>query len=143
MNAAVEKEFIDTNILVYAFDQSAGKRQQQAMQLLERLWQSQTGCLSVQVLQEFFVTVTRKVPRPLDTETAEQIVSDLSRWKVVTPTVEDVLEAIQIHTQHQISFWDAMIIQCAGCAGCRVLWSEDLNAGQVYGETKVVNPFIN
>lgn len=143
MSAATEKEFIDTNILVYAFDQSAGKKQQQAMQLLERLWQSQTGCLSVQVLQEFFVTVTRKVPHPLDIETAEQIVSDLSRWKVVTPNAEDILEAIQLHTRHQISFWDAMIIQCAGRAGCSVLWSEDLNAGQVYGETKVVNPFIN
>jgi len=92
-------------------------------------------------LQEFYVNVTRKLSTPLPTETAEQIVAALSRWEVHAPTAEDVLGAIDLQRQEGLSFWDAMILTSAGKLGCRVIYSEDLNAGQVIAGVRVVNPF--
>lgn len=134
-------QFIDTNILVYAHDVSAGEKHLRARQLMVDLWESRAGCLSIQVLQEFYVTVTRKVARPLSGEAAAQLIADLSTWEVHCPRVESLLDAIRIQERHQIAFWDAMIIASAMQLGCRTLWSEDLNPGQVYGPVRVQNPF--
>jgi len=134
--------FVDTNILVYAHDHSAKEKHRLSTTLLKELWETATGCLSVQVLQEFYVTITAKVKRPLSAETAAEIISMLSLWKIHTPDVQDVLRAIAIQRQYQISFWDAMIIQSAVKLGCQVLWSEDLHAGQIYAGVTVKNPFI-
>ncbi|SMB98301.1 Predicted nucleic acid-binding protein, contains PIN domain [Thermanaeromonas toyohensis ToBE] len=136
-----ERQFVDTNVLVYAHDTSAGEKHARAKALVTELWQSGNGCLSVQVLQEFYVTVTQKVRKPLSPETASRIIEYLSNWRVHTPDADDVLEAIRIHQRYAISFWDAMIIRSAEALDCRVVWSEDLNPGQYYGEVKVVNPF--
>ncbi|HLK73753.1 MAG TPA: PIN domain-containing protein [Streptosporangiaceae bacterium] len=133
--------FVDTNILVYAHDDSAGPKRDQARALVEQLWESRDGCLSVQVLQEFFVSVTRKIAKPLDAETAKEIIADLSRWHVHVPAADDVLGAVGIHQRSGISFWDAMIINSAAEMGCAVLYSEDLNAGQDYSRVRVENPF--
>ncbi len=135
------RQFVDTNILVYAHDDSAGAKRDQARALVEQLWESRDGCLSVQVLQEFFVTVTRKIAKPLDAETAKEIIADLSRWHVHVPAADDVLGAIGIHQRTRISFWDAMIVRSAAEMGCAVLYSEDLNAGQEYSGVLVENPF--
>jgi predicted nucleic acid-binding protein len=135
------RRFVDTNILVYAHDDSAGAKRDQARALVEQLWESREGCLSVQVLQEFFVTVTRKIAKPLDTETAKAIVADLSRWHLHVPAADDSLGAIGIHQRTGISFWDAMIVRSAAEMGCTVLYSEDLNAGQEYSGVGVENPF--
>ena len=134
-------QFVDTNVLIYAHDVSAGQKQDRARQLLRALWQSGEGCLSIQVLQEFYVNVTKKVARPLPAEVAAQIIADLSVWKVHCPTAEDVLDAIRLHERYQISFWDAMVVASAVQLGCQVLWSEDLNPGQVYDQMKVQSPF--
>ena len=83
--------FIDTNILVYAHDQSSGEKTSGCARLNRGIWKTGNGCLSVQVLQEFYVTVTRKVSRPLPIEEAAEIVRDLSFWQVHSPTAEDVL----------------------------------------------------
>jgi len=136
-----DRQFVDTNVLVYAHDTSAGEKHTRAKALVVELWQSGNGCLSVQVLQEFYVTVTQKVKKPLPPETAAQIIEYLSHWHVHTPDAGDVLEAIRIHRRYAISFWDAMIIRSAEALGSKVIWSEDLNAEQYYGEMKVVNPF--
>jgi len=133
--------FVDTNVLVYAHDDSAGAKRVQARTLVEQLWDSREGCLSVQVLQEFFVTVTRKIAKPLDTATAKEIVADLSRWRVHVPAADDVLGAISIHQHTGISFWDGMIVRSAAEMGCLALYSEDLNAGQEYSGVRVENPF--
>jgi predicted nucleic acid-binding protein len=133
--------FVDTNVLVYAHDDSAGAKRDQARLLVEQLWDSREGCLSVQVLQEFFVTVTRKIARPLGLEPAKEIVADLSRWHVHVPAADDVLGAIGIHQRDEISFWDAMIVRSAAEMGCAVLYSEDLNTGQKYSGVPVENPF--
>jgi predicted nucleic acid-binding protein len=135
------RRFVDTNVLVYAHDESAGGKHDQARDLVEQLWASREGSLSVQVLQEFFVTVTRKIARPLDAEAAKAIIADFSRWYVHAPAADDVLAAISIHQQTGISFWDAMIVRSAAEIGCALLYSEDLNAGQEYSGVRVENPF--
>jgi len=127
--------------LVYSYDRSAGEKRDIAKACIEALWRSKTGCLSVQILQEFYVTVTQKVRNPLDSVEAGRIVRDLSHWKVHSPDAEDVLEAIETQQQYKISFWDAMIIWSAQQIGAELLWSEDLNDGQEYGPVRVINPF--
>ena len=136
-----DRRFADTNILLYAHDESAGDKHDRARALVEQLWESREGCLSVQVLQEFFVNVTRKIAKPLDAATAKEIVADFSRWYLHVPGADDVLAAIGIHQRTGISFWDAMIVRSAAEIGCAVLYSEDLNAGQEYSEVRVENPF--
>ena len=135
------RRFVDTNILLYAHDNSAGTKRDQARALLEQLWESRQGCLSVQVLQEFFVNATRKIARPLSAETAKEIVADLSHWHMHVPAADDVLDAIGIHQRAGISFWDSMIVRSAAEMGCDVLYSEDLNPGQDYSGVRVENPF--
>ncbi len=134
-------EFVDTNILVYAHDQSAGEKHHTARTLIQKLWDTGNGCLSIQVLQEFYVTVTRKVARPQSIEEASEIVRDLSYWRVHAPMAEDVLGAVDIQRRYQISFWDAMVIHSAISLGCAVVWSEDLADGQVYDNIQIKNPF--
>lgn len=101
------------------------------------------GALSTQVLQEFFVVVTKKVKNPISLDTAFQIISDLKLWKVATIKVEDILEAIKFSQRYKISLWDALILCSAINLGCSIVWSEDLNSGQYFGKIKVVNPFLS
>lgn len=140
MNADA-RAFVDANVLVYAFDASAGDKQTAAMALLDALWAAETGCLSVQVLQEFFVTVTRKVPRPLAVDEAAARIREFSTWDVFAPTAEDVLEAIALQKAAGISFWDAMIVQAAAELRCDTLWTEDLSHGQTIRGVRIRNPF--
>jgi predicted nucleic acid-binding protein len=141
MTAEPELQFVDTNILVYAYDLSQGEKHEQAKALLLSLWDTGLGCLSIQVLQEFFVNVTRKSNFPLSPEHATQVIRDFSDWKVHRPGVMDVVAAVELHQRCQISFWDAMILQSARQSGCSLLWSEDLSEGQDYAWVKVFNPF--
>jgi predicted nucleic acid-binding protein len=137
----LDKIFVDTNILVYAHDLSAGRKNTTARNLIQELWENRTGCLSIQVLQEFFVTVTQKVPQPMEIEPAKSILQDLSYWKIHEPKANDVIQAVNIQARHRVSFWDAMILQSAIQLECSLIWSEDFNPGQVYNNLKVVNPF--
>lgn len=134
-------QFVDTNIVIYAYDIHAGVKHNQAKALMENLWHTEAGRLSIQVLQEFYVNVTRKIAEPLDIPTATQVISDLSQWKIHSPNAQDVLHAIRIQQQYQISFWDALIVCSAASLNCTVLWSEDLNPGQRYEGMLVQNPF--
>ena len=142
MSAEPAREFVDANVLVCAFDLSAKSKQAAAAQVLERLWESGTGCLSVQVLQEFFVTVTRKVARPLSIDEAADRVREFAAWKVFAPAAGDVVAAIALHKQAQINFWDAMVVQAAAELGCDVLWTEDLSDAQVLRGVRIRDPFI-
>ncbi len=138
------REFVDTNVLVYAHDTSPAlaKRHTVAKSLLERLWDSRSGCLSTQVLQEFFTVVTRKIAQPISTDEAYAVVEDYASWTLHRPTGADILEAIRIHQRNQISFWDALIMQSASAMHCATIWSEDLHAGQTIAEVTIVNPFL-
>lgn len=137
-----DKTFLDTNVLVYAHDATAGNKHDLAADLVSNLWDSQDGVISVQVLQEFYVTVTRKVSNPVDSQTAERWVSNYLNWSVVENDAGSVLRAIDIENRYQISFWDALIIQAAEAAGAKRLLTEDLNSGQRYGNVLVENPLI-
>jgi len=141
MNDNRELFFIDTNILVYAHDLSAGEKHDRARELIQTLWDTGIGCLSIQVLQEFFVTVTRKVARPIKSENAARVIKDLATWNLHQPNANDVLGAIELQGHHQVSFWDAMILWSASQMGCSKLYSEDLNSAQIYKGVLVVNPF--
>jgi len=141
MSAETQREFVDANVLVYAFDASAGPKQQAAQELLERLWESSTGCVSVQVLQEFFATVTRKVTEPLSVDDATARVREFATWKVFAPSAADVVGAIGLHTEARIGFWDAMIVLAASESGCDVLWTEDLSDGQLLRGVRICSPF--
>ena len=141
MSAEAVRQFVDTNVLICAHDVSAGPKHERAKRLLAELWAQGTGCLSVQVLQEFYVNVTVKVRRPLDPETARRRVEELSFWIVHSPTAEDVVEAIRLHRAARLSFWDAMVVVSAQRLECRTLWSEDLNSGQTIDGLAISNPF--
>jgi predicted nucleic acid-binding protein len=121
---------------------TAGDKHSRARALVEELWDSRLGCVSVQVLQEFFVTTTRKIPKPLEAAAAALIIDDLAHWHLHAPDAGDVLAAIDIHRQTGASFWDAMILHSAKEQGCQILHSEDLNAGQAYEDIRVRNPFL-
>lgn len=137
------RSFVDTNVLVYAYDATAGTKRERARALLTDLWETGEGCLSVQVLQEFFVNVTRKVAKPLDVDTAVTILADLSHWHLHAPAADDVLAAVELHRNATVSFWDAMILHSAGELGCEVVYSEDLNPGQRFDGVVVRNPFAH
>ena len=136
-----EYHFVDTNVMVYAHDLLAGEKQQRANALIEKLWASKNGCLSIQVLQEFYSVVTTKIEQPLDSEMVAQIISLLSSWRIHIPDVQDILKAIDIQSNYRISFWDALIVNSASQSGCAILWTEDLNDGQVYEGVRIQNPF--
>lgn len=137
-----DRAFLDTNILIYAHDISAGKKYEQAQKIVMDLWQSGLGVLSVQVLQEFFVSVTSKIPKPLDTESAREIVKDLIRWDIVINDKESILSAIDLHRHYEYSFWDSMIIQAAIKGNAAVLLSEYFSHGQTINGLQIKNPFV-
>ncbi len=137
-----DKTFVDTNILVYAYDTSAGTKQVEARKVISDLWNSGLGVLSTQVLQEFFVTVTRKLPKPMIASQAREIVSDFMKWEVATVDGETILDAINLQKRKNLSLWDSLIIVAAGNAGCSLLLSEDLPSGIQFGSMEIRNPFV-
>ncbi len=134
-------EFLDTNILIYAHDTTAGTKRLVARDLIERLIYSGQGLLSIQVLSEFYVTATRKIPRVIAPKKALEIVEDFITWRVHAPDTEDLIKAITISMKYGLTFWDAMIIQSARSLEADIIWSEDLNPGQRYEGVTVRNPF--
>jgi len=133
--------FLDTSILVYAYDRSAGQKHEIAAQLVRDCWDNENGSVSIQVLQEFYVIMTRKIAAPLDHPTGRQIVTDLTQWHVHIPHTIDLIQAIDLQHSYKFSFWDAMILQSAVRLGCKQLLSEDFSHGQAYGNVEVINPF--
>jgi len=135
-----DKYFVDTNILMYAHDSSAGEKHERAKALVEELWRDRTGVVSTQVLQELAVNLRKKVRRPLDPKATRDIVADYLTWQVIVNGGESILEAIDLESRYQISFWDALVVQAAQASGVETLYSEDLSDGQTYGSVKVINP---
>jgi predicted nucleic acid-binding protein len=134
--------FVDANILVYAEDRDAGDKHFLARALVAELWRTREGVLSIQVLQEFFVNVTRKVPQPLEPDAALAIVEQYLTWRVVENTGELLVAGIRLASSLQVSFWDALILEAALKAGCDHVWTEDLNHGQRVKNLTIVNPFL-
>ena len=137
-----DKTFVDTNVLIYAHDVDADKKHHIAKAVLQNLWVERTGVLSMQVLQEFYVNVTRKIESPLPKNLARQVVNSYSIWCVGT-TPSEISVAFQIEDDAQIGFWDALIVSSAAKSGATRILSEDLNAGQRIAGILVENPFAN
>lgn len=135
-----DKCFVDTNVLVYAHDRSAGAKHKLAQKVVEDLWLSGRGVISTQVLQELCVNLRRKIARPLPMDDLRALIQDYMKWEVVVNTAESVTAALDIELRYKISFWDALIIHAADHAGADVLYSEDLSTGQTYGPVRVINP---
>ncbi len=140
MNRKIEKTFVDTNVLVYLCDLDAPAKHSVAKQVLDELWREKTGVISVQVLQEFYVTVTRKMRKPMAKEAAREVAGLYTRWCIETgPSV--VAAAFRIEDEARIKFWDALIVASAAKAGAVRLLSEDMNDGQVISGVRIENPF--
>ncbi|MEW6410736.1 MAG: PIN domain-containing protein [Nitrospirota bacterium] len=135
------KVFLDTNIIIYAYDVSAGKKHEIAKKIVMDLWDSRLGVISTQVLQEFFVTITKKIPKPIEIKLAKEIMRDLLKWDVVVNDGGSILEATGIHALHKYPFWDSQIIQSAIRGGASLLLSEDLSDGQTVDGVEIKNPF--
>ena len=137
-----DKYFVDTNILLYAHDRSAGLKYERARKLIEHLWMTGEGVVSTQVLQELCVNLRRKVSRPLPWEEVRRLVEDYLAWEVIPNDPTSVVEALDIEKRFKIWYWDALVIHAAWRAGAAVLYSEDLAEGQRYESLRVVNPLL-
>lgn len=136
-----DKSFVDTNIMVYAHDLDAGEKHEIAKRTLITLWESGTGVISTQVLQEFYVTLTRKVSNPLKKSLVRSILKNYLVWEVVVNNGETILHAIEIEENYNISFWDSMIVSAAYSKNAAFIITEDLNDGQQIEGIIIVNPF--
>ena len=137
------KVFVDTNILIYSHDVDAGVKHDIAAALVRNIWEEQHGVISTQVLQEFYVNVTRKIPVPLSRASARGILQSYFAWQVELNSPETILLASEIEERHQLGFWDAMIVAAAVRGGAERMLTEDLNHGQTVEGVQIENPFLN
>ena len=133
------RSFFDTNVLIYADDKVAPGKQRRAIDLVAEHRRAGTGVISLQVLQEYFVTVTRKLR--VESSIARRKVELLAEFHVAAPDVADILAAIDLHRLHNFSFWDALVIRSAKQSGCTVLFSEDMQHTRDIDGLQIVNPF--
>jgi predicted nucleic acid-binding protein len=134
--------FLDTNVLVYAYDPADAAKRTRALAVLTRLGARQQGALSAQVLSEFVVTVTRKITPPLTMEEAEQRVPNYMRsWPVYALTARMVVEAVRGVRQHQLPYWDSLIWATAKLSGVPTVLSEDFSDGRLIEGVRFLNPF--
>ena len=138
----IVRAFVDTNVLVYAYDRAAGSKHDRARELIEALWSAGRGVLSTQVLQEFYVNVRRKTRPAVSREEARTLVADYLAWDPIVNDGAAVLEAVDVGHRHQLSFWDALVVVAALKGGASVIYSEDFNHGQKFGSVQVLNPFL-
>jgi predicted nucleic acid-binding protein len=141
MNFMSGKCFVDTNVLVYVHDLSAGAKCWRAQELTRDLWDSQSGVISTQVLQELYIALRRRLKIPFSVADAGAILRDYFQWEVVINNRDAIIRATEIEARFKISFWDGLILQAAEKAGTTVLYTEDLSHGQMYGTVRALNPF--
>jgi predicted nucleic acid-binding protein len=142
MSFMSDRIFVDTNILVYAHDLSAGDRHAKASAVMESLWEAETGVISTQVLQEFYVTVTRKIKNPLTPAEAREIIRNYLAWPVQINDPEMTIRASEIEEKNSLSFWDALIVAAALRLQAKKIITEDLNHGQIIEGILVENPSV-
>ena len=138
---SVERCFVDTNVLIYLFDNDSPSKQARAQALLVE--ERDRIVLSTQVLGEFYVNVARKLEQPLPQDAAARAVEDFSRFDVQSVTAELVLAAVRRSRSSLLSYWDSLIVETARKAGAEILFTEDLQHGQEIDGLRIVNPFVN
>jgi predicted nucleic acid-binding protein len=136
------KSFVDSNVLVYLFDQDAPAKKAVTQRIIQTEGSLGNLQLSTQVLQEFYVSVTRKLAQPLKPETALEAISRFAAFSIVVVDVQLIIGAIQRSRVDSLSFWDSLIIDAALMAGSQRLWSEDLQDGRIVNGMRIENPFL-
>lgn len=134
------RTFLDTNVLVYSDDPRDPAKQTKVLTLIKEHLRQRSGVVSLQVLQEYFVSATGKLK--LTSELARRRVEVFAKFQVAEPTVNDILAAIDLHRLYGFSYWDALVLQMAKQGGCRVVLSEDMQHGQVINGVRIENPFL-
>jgi len=135
--------FVDTNVLVYARDASEGDKHEQALRWVRHLWENRVGRISLQVLNEYYVTVTRKLDPGMTTGDARADVRNLFAWRPLAAGPEILEGAWDVETRFRLSFWDALIVAAAKAAGCDRLLSEDFTDGRDFDGVRVMSPFAH
>lgn len=133
--------FVDTNVLVYAFDRSDPTKHGIASGRLERLWADHSGVVSTQILQEFYAVATHQLKLAMTPAEAREVVQLYAAWPVIVIEPALILTASAIHERHQVSFWDALVVEAARVAGADRLLTEDLQDGRVIEGVRIENPF--
>jgi predicted nucleic acid-binding protein len=137
------KVFVDTNILIYAHDRDAGKKHTLANSLIRKIWQTENGVISTQVIQEFYINVTRKIPNPLPRTKVRALLANYFTWQVEVNGPGTILLASEIEERYALSFWDSLIVAAASQANVEKILTEDLQSGQVIEGILIENLFLN
>jgi predicted nucleic acid-binding protein len=138
-----DKFFIDTNILVYAHDRGDQAKQLISERLVLSGVENNTAVISTQVINEWFVTITKKIKTPLSVKVAREEIVLLRALEIVELSYEMILQSIDLQTSHKISFWDSLIVSAAQVSECHTLYSEDMQDGKKIGSLKIVNPYLH
>jgi len=133
--------FVDTNVLVYVRDASEPRKQPIAQAWVEYLWKTRQGRISMQVLQEYYQVVTRRLRPGLPRERARSDIRDLLAWKPIAIDAAVIERAWTVEERLQLSWWDALIIGAAQQSGCQFLLTEDLQTGQGLAGVTAISPF--
>ena len=137
-----DRTFVDTNILVYAHDADAGEKHATAAKSVAELWESRNGIVSTQVLQELYITLTRKAAAPVKRNIARRLIRNYLMWEVVLNDGATVLHASEIEENYHLSFWDGLIVAAAYSKNAAVILTEDLNHDQRIEGIRIQNPFL-
>ena len=137
-----DKIFVDTNILIYAHDMDAGAKHDVAISLIEKIWEEKTGIISTQVIQEFYVNVTRKIPNPITPVLARGLILNYFSWHLEAIEPHTILLASEIEERYVLSFWDSLIIAAASQSNAGKILTEDMNHGQIIEGVLIENPFL-
>lgn len=137
-----DRVFVDTNILVYAHDRDADEKHEIARNIVVQLWEQRSGVVSLQVLQEFYINITRKITAPLSPSAARELIQTYFAWYIAVIHPLFIIRASEISERNKISFWDALIIVAAQEANAEKILTEDLNTGQIIEGVLIVNPFV-
>jgi len=136
-----DRTFVDTNVLIYAHDLDAGERHGVAARIVAALWETRRAVISTQVLQEFYVNATRKIPSPLTRAAARQLVKVYAAWQTELVGPAEILLASELEEQHLLSFWDALIVASALKGGASTILTEDMSPGRSISGVRIQNPF--
>lgn len=134
-------DFVDTNVLVYALDEEQGNRHVTAGALVAELWETERGVLSTQVLQELYVTLTRKLRKPMTRPRARAVVERYAAWPTHQVTPDDILAASELEQRHSLVFWDALIVVAAQRMNATRVVTENMQSDRAFGDARIFNPF--
>lgn len=137
------KCFVDTDILIYAHDRSAGVKHLRAQMLLEQLWTAGWGVISTQVIEELYIQFCCNASNPLPIEEVCLLIRDYSTWEVIPHTPTSIQDAMDLVLRHQIPFVDALILEATVRSGASILYSEHMSTMQRYGAIQIVNPLVD